>query len=104
MKFVISLLLILFILIVSITFGANNDQLVSFNYLIDEGQFRLSTLLALLLGVGFILGWLITGIFYLKIKFRLGVTQRKLKKLEKIHQAETANSRKNELIQKDSIN
>ncbi|WP_392565550.1 lipopolysaccharide assembly protein LapA domain-containing protein [Utexia brackfieldae] len=104
MKFIISFLIILFILIIAITFGANNDQLVSFNYLIDEGQFRLSTLLALLLGIGFILGWLITGVFYLKVKFRLGAVQRKLKKLEKIHQTETANSRKSELIQKDTVN
>lgn len=104
MKFLIYLILILFLLAVAFTIGTNNNQIVDFDYLIDQGQFRLSNLLGILLSVGFLLGWLLTGIFYIKVRLKLNTAQRKLRKLEKSYEQEVAINRKNELMTNDPMN
>ena len=65
-KYILGLIIVLAIVIVAVTIGANNDQVITFNYIVAESQFQLSTLVAILFG----LGWLITGFFYLKLKFK----------------------------------
>ncbi|VDZ78656.1 Inner membrane protein yciS [Salmonella bongori] len=45
----------------SVTLGAQNDQQVTFNYLLAQGEYRISTLLAVLFAAGFAIGWLICG-------------------------------------------
>lgn len=69
-----------------------------FNYLLAQSEFRLSTLLAILFGSGFVLGWLLTGFFFVKMKLKLTATQRKLKKIQKMYDDEVADRQKNELI------
>ena len=69
-KYIIGLIIVLAIVIVAVTIGANNDQVITFNYIVAESQFQLSTLVAILFGFGLILGLLITGFFYLKLKFK----------------------------------
>ncbi|OTQ71248.1 DUF1049 domain-containing protein [Gilliamella apicola] len=83
MKLVISILLIILIFAISITIGSANNQLVIFNYLIAKIEVRLSVLLAILFGSGFLVGWLLTGIYFLKSKFQYSSTKRKLNKLQK---------------------
>ncbi|HDL5263209.1 TPA: DUF1049 domain-containing protein, partial [Mannheimia haemolytica] len=63
-----------------VTIGANNDQLITFNYIFAQSELRLSTLVAILFGLGLILGWLVTGIFYLKIKFQNVALNRRVKR------------------------
>ncbi|HDL3483982.1 TPA: DUF1049 domain-containing protein [Mannheimia haemolytica] len=67
-------------MIVAVTIGANNDQLITFNYIFAQSELRLSTLVAILFGLGLILGWLVTGIFYLKIKFQNVALNRRVKR------------------------
>lgn len=62
-KYILGLVLVLAIVLVAITIGANNDQIISFNYMVAQSEFRLSTLVAILFGLGLILGWLISAIF-----------------------------------------
>ena len=69
-KYILGLIIVLAIVIVAVTIGANNDQVITFNYIVAESQFQLSTLVAILFGFGLILGWLITGFFYLTLKFK----------------------------------
>ena len=69
-KYILGLIIVLAIVIVAVTIGANNDQVITFNYIVAESQFQLSTLVAILFGFGLILGWLITGFFYLNLKFK----------------------------------
>ncbi|HDL3931326.1 TPA: DUF1049 domain-containing protein, partial [Mannheimia haemolytica] len=57
-----------------------NDQLITFNYIFAQSELRLSTLVAILFGLGLILGWLVTGIFYLKIKFQNVALNRRVKR------------------------
>lgn len=82
MKYLLIFLLVLAIFIISITLGAHNDQVVTFNYLVAQGEYRVSTLLATLFALGFVLGWVICGLFYLRLRIALGRAQRKIKRLE----------------------
>ncbi|WP_034915095.1 MULTISPECIES: LapA family protein [Erwinia] len=82
MKYLLIFLLLLVIFIVSVTLGAHNDQVVTFNYLLAQGEYRVSTLLATLFAAGFLLGWAICGLFWLRVRVSLAHSQRKLKRLQ----------------------
>lgn len=82
MKYLLIFLLVLAIFIISVTLGAHNDQTITFNYLLAQGNYRISTLLATLFAMGFVLGWVICGLFYLRQRIALGRAQRKIKRLE----------------------
>ncbi|CNH09537.1 LapA family protein [Yersinia pekkanenii] len=82
MKYLLIFLLVLVIFVISVTLGANNDQVVTFNYLLAQGEYRVSTLLAMLFAAGLVLGWVICGLFYLRVRILLGRAERKVKRLE----------------------
>lgn len=82
MKYLLIFLLVLVIFVISVTLGAHNDQVVTFNYLVAQGEYRVSTLLATLFGTGFVLGWIICGLFYLRTRITLSRAERKIKRLE----------------------
>ncbi|SLM63579.1 MULTISPECIES: LapA family protein [Dickeya] len=90
MKYMLIFFLVLAIFIVSITLGSHNDQVITFNYLLAQGEYRLSTLLATLFATGFGLGWVICGAFYLRLRIALGREQRKIKRLEQQLSASSA--------------
>lgn len=80
LKYILGILVVIAVIIVAVTIGANNDQLITFNYIIAQSELRLSTLVAILFGLGLILGWLVTGIFYLKIKVQNIALNRRVKR------------------------
>lgn len=82
MKYLLIFLVILVIFIISVTLGSHNDQVITFNYLIAQNDFRISTLLGALFGAGFVLGWAICGLFWLRLRVSLAHSQRKLKRLQ----------------------
>jgi len=79
-KYILGFVIVIAIILVAITVGANNDQIITFNYIVAESQLQLSTLVAILFGFGLILGWLISGFFYLKLKFKNMVLARQVKR------------------------
>ncbi|HDL6242984.1 TPA: DUF1049 domain-containing protein [Mannheimia haemolytica] len=79
-KYILGILIVIAVIIVAVTIGANNVQLITFNYIFAQSELRLSTLVAILFGLGLILGWLVTGIFYLKIKFQNVALNRRVKR------------------------
>ena len=79
-KYILGFVIAVAVILVGFTIGANNDQLITFNYVIAQSELRLSTLVAILFGFGLILGWLITGIFYLKIKLQNIALNRRVKR------------------------
>ena len=79
-KYILGFIIILAIVLVAITVGANNDQISTFNYIVAQSQFQLSTLVAILFGLGLILGWFITGFFYLKLKIKNMALSRQIKR------------------------
>ncbi len=81
-KYLLIFLLVLAIFVISVTLGAQNDQQVTFNYLLAQGEFRISTLLAVLFAAGFAIGWLICGLFWLRVRVSLARAERKIKRLE----------------------
>ncbi|MET4876638.1 LapA family protein [Morganella morganii] len=82
MKYFLIFILVLVVFIISVTLGANNDQVVTFNYLIAQGQYSVSTLLAVLFGIGFVLGWIVCGLFYLRLRLSLARARHRIKRLE----------------------
>ncbi|MFD0965605.1 LapA family protein [Seminibacterium arietis] len=79
-KYILAFVILLAVILIAITVGANNDQVITFNYIIAQNQVQLSTLVAVLFGLGLILGWLITGFFYLKLKLKNLALSRKVKR------------------------
>ncbi len=77
-KYLLIFLLVLAIFVISVTLGAQNDQQVTFNYLLAQGEFRISTLLAVLFAAGFAIGWLICGLFWLRVRVSLARASGKL--------------------------
>ena len=82
MKYLLIFLLVLAIFVISVTLGAQNDQQVTFNYLLAQGEYRVSSLLAVLFAAGFAIGWLVCGLFWLKVRGSLARAERKIKRLE----------------------
>ncbi|AMA64647.1 Inner membrane protein YciS [Candidatus Arsenophonus lipoptenae] len=82
MKYFLILLFIIAVFIISMIFGSSNNQIITFNFLIAKGDYPISTLLAILFTIGFILGCLICGIFYIKTLIVLSHAKRKIKRLE----------------------
>ena len=82
MKYLLIFLLVLAIFVISVTLGAQNDQQVTFNYLLAQGEYRISTLLAVLFAAGFSIGCLICRLYWLLFRFSLSRSERKIKRLE----------------------
>lgn len=80
LKYIFGFMIVLATIIVAITIGANNDQLITFNYVVAKSELRLSSLVAILFGFGLILGWFITGFFYLKLKLQNMALNRRVKR------------------------
>ena len=81
MKGLIIFLLVVLLLCVSGFIGSQNDQLVTVNYLIAQSTLRLSTLLAIAVAIGFLIGLLCIVISWLSMRLQLGLVKQKLKKL-----------------------
>ena len=79
-KYILGFLILLAIVLLAINVGANNDQIITFNYIVAQSDFRLSTLVDILFGLGLILGWLITCYYYLKLRLKNMVLTRQIKR------------------------
>ncbi len=93
-KYILGFVIVLAIILVAVTVGANNDQVITFNYIVAQSDFKLSTLVAILFGLGLILGWLITGLFYLKLKLKnMGLTRQIKRQTQQINELTTSRSK-----------
>ncbi|MGL5948461.1 MAG: LapA family protein [Aeromonas sp.] len=68
MKRMLALLPLLLVFVLALGLGSQNAQLVQFNYLIAQGEFSLAMLVGLFFAAGFILGWLVFGVLYVRLK------------------------------------
>ncbi|QCZ93407.1 DUF1049 domain-containing protein [Salinimonas iocasae] len=80
MKGIISLLIIVFLLALAFAIGSQNEAVVTVNYLIAKAQLRISTLIAISLAVGVIIGLLIMLTSWLSLRVKLTSTRSRLKK------------------------
>lgn len=83
LKYLILFFVVVVILIITFTLGSKNDQIITFNYLVAQGQYRVSTLLATLFGVGLLLGWIICTLIWFRTRMALAHARHKIKQLEK---------------------
>jgi lipopolysaccharide assembly protein A len=77
---VIKIILVLLLFLVALALGAQNQEMVTFNYLIAKGEFHLSWLLGSIFIAGFVVSWLIFGSLYLRAKMKV---RRLTKQIEK---------------------
>ncbi|RJG48653.1 LapA family protein [Motilimonas pumila] len=80
--FLIAVVVFLFFA-VAVFLGLKNEALVNFNYLIAQTDIRLSTLLAIVFGIAFTLGAIISSGLYMKVKLANGRLQKKIKRQNK---------------------
>jgi len=85
LKGIVSFLIILALLTVAFVIGSQNEEVVTVNYLIAQANIRLSTLIAISLSIGVIVGILIMLASWLRLKVQLMSAQSKMQHLEKDH-------------------
>lgn len=68
MKIIISLVILVVLFATGITLGVQNNQLVQVNYLLAQGEYRLSSLLAVIFVAGFVVGWIVFSLVLLRLK------------------------------------
>ena len=77
---ILTVLLLAACFLVTLALGAQNQQLVNFDFLLAQGELQLSTLLGIAFGSGFVIGWLICGLLYLKARFTKNRLSKKVQK------------------------
>lgn len=83
MKGLFSFLLLLLVLIVAIIVGSRNQELLTINYLIAQSQIRESTLMAICLGLGVIIGIVSMFSSWLRLTWQVTSLKSQVKKLAK---------------------
>lgn len=81
MKF-IKIILVIALFLIALALGAQNQEVVNFNYLLAQGEFHLSTLLGIVFVFGFAVAWIIVGMIQLKSKMTIRRLNKQLKKVE----------------------
>ncbi|PSJ47602.1 DUF1049 domain-containing protein [Zobellella endophytica] len=80
MKIILGLVILAILFGVGLTLGSQNDQLIHVNYLLAQGDFRLSSLLAVVFVAGFLLGWLVFGLVMLRLKMNNSGLRKKVER------------------------
>ena len=79
---VLKILFLLALFFIALALGAQNQEVVTFNYLLAKGEFHLSWLLGLVFVSGFVIAWLIFGSLHLRAKLQVRRLNKQLKKHE----------------------
>lgn len=79
-KYIFALIMLLIFVVIGVALGANNSQMVDFNYIIAQSHISLSTLVAIIFGLGFLFGWFISAFFYIKLKIQHMTLARQVKR------------------------
>lgn len=69
-------------MLISALLGAKNDQAITFDYLLNIVEMRLSILLMLFFAAGVVLSGLVFTLIWLKLKWRVGKLQKQQRKVE----------------------
>ncbi len=75
---IIKIIIATVLFLIALALGAENQQVVTFNYLIAQDTFHLSTLLGVVFAFSFGLAWLIFGSLYFKSKLTIHRLRKKL--------------------------
>lgn len=75
--------MIVLLLAVAFAIGSQNESIISVNYLLAQAKIRISTLIAISLFIGVVIGVLIMLASWLSLRVQLLSVRAKLKKLNK---------------------
>ncbi len=77
---IIKIVVIVLLFLLALALGAQNQTLVSFNYLLAQTELHLSTLLGVVFLIGFLLAWILFVGVYLKTRLEIRRLKRDLNK------------------------
>ena len=83
MKGIVSLLLVIVLLALAFAIGSQNEAVITVNYLIAQADIRLSTLIAIAVSIGIIVGLLIMLVSWLGLRMQLLAARSRIRKLTK---------------------
>lgn len=78
MKTVIAILVICVIFVAALLFSSSNTEVVTINYFVAQGAFKIGTLLGFAFFSGFIICWVVFAILYWGLKLKLRSLNKKL--------------------------
>lgn len=79
---IIKIILVIALFLIALALGAQNQETVTFNYLIAQNELPLSLLLGIVFVVAFAIAWLIFGSLYLKSKLTVRRLRKQLNKTQ----------------------
>ena len=83
MKGLFTFLVLIIALFIAIIFGSRNQELVTINYLIAQSELRESTLMAIILSLGIVIGMLTMFGSWLKLSWQVKSLKNQVKRLSK---------------------
>lgn len=83
MRGILSVLVIVVLLALAFAVGSQNDAVVSVNYLIAQADTRISTLIAIALSIGVVIGVLIMLASWLSLRLKVVALRTKVRRLTK---------------------
>ena len=83
MKGLLTFLLLVLVLVFAIVLGSRNQDVITINYLIAQSEMRESTLMAITLGAGVVIGMLTMFFNWLKLSWQVSSLKSQVKRLQK---------------------
>ncbi|UTP72044.1 LapA family protein [Alteromonas sp. LMIT006] len=83
MKGLLTFLLLVLVLVFAIVMGSRNQDVITINYLIAQSEMRESTLMAITLGAGVVIGMLTMFFNWLKLSWQVSSLKSQVKRLQK---------------------
>lgn len=83
MKGLFTFLVLIIVLVIAIIIGSRNQELVTINYLIAQSELRVSTLMAIILSFGIVIGMLTMFGSWLKLSWKVKSLKNQVKRLSK---------------------
>ncbi|MDN3613179.1 MAG: LapA family protein [Vibrio gallaecicus] len=80
---IIKIVAVIALFLIALALGSQNQSVVTFNYLLAQGDFHLSTLLGVVFVSGFALSWAVFGSMHLKSQLQVIRLKKKLSKQSK---------------------
>jgi putative membrane protein len=82
-KGLFTFLVLIVVLVIAIIIGSRNQELITINYLIAQSELRESTLMAIILSLGIVIGMLTMFGSWLKLSWQVKSLKNQVKRLSK---------------------
>jgi putative membrane protein len=82
-KGLFTFLVLIIVLVIAIIIGSRNQELITINYLIAQSELRESTLMAIILSLGIVIGMLTMFGSWLKLSWQVKSLKNQVKRLSK---------------------